>query len=98
MDFRILVPRNVTFGACPKCKEEMTLDRVKAKGKFEKFYLSLFRLKKYHCRVCKWYGTLFIYTFTRNIKRILLNYLILITTVSIICVLLSIIVKKVLIP
>ena len=98
MDFRIFVPRNVTFGSCPKCKEEMTMERVKTSGGLEKFFLSLFRFKKYHCKACKWYGTLFIYTITKNIKRVLINYTILILIIVLISLSISLFVKKVLVP
>jgi hypothetical protein len=98
MDLRIIVPRNVAFGTCPKCKEEMTMERVKASGKFEKFFLSLFRFKKYHCKSCKWYGTLFIYAITRNFKKVMINYLIITATILLGSLLISLFVRKVLVP
>jgi hypothetical protein len=75
MELKLLISRNVIFGICPNCKEEMTLERVKTKSKAEKIFLSIIKFKKYHCKSCKWYGNLFIYTFPRNIKKVLLNYL-----------------------
>jgi hypothetical protein len=78
MELKLLISRNVIFGACPKCKEEMTLERVKTSSKAEKIYLSIIKFKKYHCKSCKWYGNLFIYTFPKNVKKVILNYLILI--------------------
>jgi hypothetical protein len=98
MDFRILVPRNNLFGACPKCKEELTLERVKSSGKWEKFYLSLFGLKKYHCKKCKWYGKLYIYALARNIKKVLINYLIIGLIIIVVSLIFRFIIKDFLNP
>jgi hypothetical protein len=98
MDLRLLVPKNVGFGKCPKCNAEMTLERVKTNTKFEKTLLSLIRFKKYHCKSCKWYGNMFIYTFSRNIKKVFLNYLYIIIMVIVVSFLISLFVKKVLSP
>jgi hypothetical protein len=98
MDFRILVSKNAIYGSCPECKKEMSLERVKSSGKLEKFFLSLLRLKKYHCKECKWYGNLFIYTISRNIKKVLLNYLILAFIIVAVSYLIGFVVKTFLIP
>lgn len=98
MDLKILVPRNVIYGNCPKCNDEMTLERVKSSNKAEKFLLMIFRFKKYHCKSCKWYGTLFIYRFPRKIFRVLLNYLIILLIIASISILISLFVKFVLKP
>jgi len=89
MDFRILVHKNNLFGSCPKCNAEFSLERVKSSSKWEKFYLTLFRLKKYHCKKCKWYGKIFIYSFTKNKKKVAINYLILAIVITIITLFIS---------
>jgi hypothetical protein len=98
MDLRIVIPRNVTFGTCPKCKEPMTLERVKANSILEKKLLSLIKVKKYHCKSCKWYGKLFLYTIPRNYKKVILNYLMLILSVAGISITISFLVKKIFLP
>ncbi len=98
MDFKLIISRNVLFGACPKCKEIMTLERVKTKSKFEKIFLTILRKKKYHCKSCKWYGTLFIYTLSKKYKKIIFNYLILFVLIIVGSVLASILVRYLLNP
>jgi hypothetical protein len=98
MNLRIIVQRNFIFCVCPKCKKEMTLERVKANNKWEKMFLSFIKVKKYHCKSCKWYGNLFTYTITRNYKRVIINYLILIFIVVFSSVILSLLLKKLFIP
>jgi len=98
MDFKILVSKNAIYGFCPECKKEMTLERVKSSSKSEKFFLSLLRLKKYHCKDCKWYGNLFIYTISRNIKKVLLSYLFLAFIIVALSYLIGFIVKTFFIP
>lgn len=93
MDFRLIIHKNALFLPCPKCKEEMSLDRMKSKNKFEKIFLTIIRFKKYHCKSCKWNGKIFIYTITRNIKKVLLNYLITFILLLIISFLGSFIIK-----
>lgn len=98
MDLKLLIPRNALFGECPKCNEDLALERVKSSGKFEKFYLSVFKLKKYHCKSCKWYGKLSVYAFPKNIKRVLLNYLFLLALIAISSLTISFILRKLFIP
>lgn len=98
MELKLIIPRNALFGACPKCNKELALDRVKSSGKFEKFYLSLFKLKKYHCKNCKWYGKLSVYAFPKNIKKILLNYLLLLVLIAFSSFAISYILRKLFIP
>ncbi len=76
IDLRLIIPRNMIFCACPNCKQVATLERAKSSSKRKKFFLTLFRFKRYHCKSCKWDGYIFLYAFPRNIKRIILNYLI----------------------
>jgi hypothetical protein len=98
MDLKLIVQRNRTFGICPKCKQEMTLERAKTNNKFERTMLMIIRFKKYHCKACKWYGSLFIYTISRNIKKVLLNYLIIIAIIAVISILINTLLKKVYVP
>jgi hypothetical protein len=98
MELRLIIYRNVTFGACPKCKQNATLERVKTNSKFEKIFLMLIRFKKYHCKSCKWYGNLFMYTIPRNYKKVLLNYLIITSIVILISLLISFLIKTALNP
>jgi len=98
MNLRLFIPRNLIFRKCPKCKSETTLERAKTNSRLEKILLSMIRFKKYHCKSCKWYGNLFIYAFTKNYKKVLINYFILIFIVVSVSYLLSLFVKKVLIP
>jgi hypothetical protein len=98
MNIKLLVPKNLYFGKCPKCKQEMTLERAKTNSKLERILLSIIRYKKYHCKSCKWYGNIFMYSFSKNLKRVLLNYLIIILIFITASYLLSLIVKKLLLP
>lgn len=98
MNLRLIVPRNALFTSCPKCKEELMLERMKSKNKTEKVLLTIFRFKKYHCKSCKWSGSLFLYAFSKNVKKILINYLILFSIAVIACIVLSFLVKNLLSP
>jgi hypothetical protein len=98
MELKLLISRNVIFGKCPKCKEEMTLERVKTNNKFEKIFLYIVKFKKYHCKSCKWYGNMFIYTIPRNIKKVLLNYFIIIALMILSIELFSYLLKNVFNP
>ena len=98
MELRIIIHRNVTFGACPKCKQNATLERVKTNSRYEKIFLMIIRFKKYHCKSCKWYGNLFMYTISKNYKKVLLNYLIIISIVILSSILVSFLIKKALNP
>ncbi|MCX6165328.1 MAG: hypothetical protein NTU73_10815, partial [Ignavibacteriae bacterium] len=80
------------------CKQEMTLERVKTNSKNEKIFLMIIRFKKYHCKTCKWYGNLFMYTLPKNYKKIMLNYLIIISFVILSRVIVSTLIKKALSP
>ena len=98
MELRLIIHRNVTFGACPKCKQESMLERVKTSSKYEKIFLMIIRFKKYHCKSCKWYGNLFMYTIPRNYKKVLLNYLIISSIAALSSLLVSTIIKMIFNP
>ncbi|MCX7833632.1 MAG: hypothetical protein N2490_05425 [Ignavibacteria bacterium] len=91
LDLKILRKRNISFANCPNCGVQFTLDRVKPETFIQK-YSKLIGFKEYHCRKCKWTGYLFIYKITEDLKKVFLNYII----VIIIFVLLVIILRAIL--
>ena len=72
------VPRTVAEYPCP----------------FEKVMLKLFKLRSYHCRVCKWEGRVFLYKVRNNFRKVLVNYALLIIGLLIFLLIMNLILKK----
>jgi hypothetical protein len=75
LNYRIFVKRNPSIESCPHCKSVASLERLMEPSRFHRAPRFI-GLKKYHCRVCKWEGYIYLYRLTKNLKNILLNYLI----------------------
>jgi hypothetical protein len=82
MDFRLIIPRSVSLGHCPKCDRPGSLDRVRNDGIFDKILLKVFQTRSYHCRECKWVGKLFLYKIINKPGKVLINYAIVIISFS----------------
>lgn len=98
MNLKLFIEKNLTFGKCPNCGKEGSLERVRIDNDFERLYLLIFRKKKYHCKECKWYGYRFIYAVSKNYIKILLIYLLILLIIAVIGFYLNSYMKKRLTP
>ena len=77
MDLKLFVEKSAALGYCPKCNSLASFERIKIENRFLRFLYYFFKLKKYHCNVCKWEGTVFGFKLRKEYKKILTNYLLL---------------------
>ena len=98
MNLRLFIERNLTFVKCPNCNTEAALERVKSNNDFEKLFLVLFRLKKYHCKNCKWNGMKFMYAISRNYVKVILIYILILIIILILAYFINIYLKNRLSP
>ena len=94
MNFKLLIPRSISVGHCPNCNTVGSLDRIKRDSIWDNILLSVFKIRGYHCRVCKYDGKFFLFKLTKNALRVIANYCIMVSIIVIVILLLSIILKK----
>lgn len=94
MNFKLIVPRGISLGHCPKCDSMSSLDRVRIDSIYDKILLKVFQIRSYHCRICKWSGRLFLYKIKNNPGKILLNYALVIGSFVAFLIIISLFMRK----
>jgi hypothetical protein len=74
LNYRIFVKKNPMIETCPNCHSVASLDRLMEPSRFHRLPRFI-GFKKYHCKNCKWDGFIYLYRLTRDLRKILLNYL-----------------------
>ncbi len=94
MDFKLIIPRSMSFVNCPECNSSGSLDRVRNDDLWSQILLKVFQVRGYHCRICKYEGRFFLYKIKNNPLRIILNYVLLIVILFVVLLVANIILKK----
>jgi len=93
MDLKLLIKRNIIYGACPRCNEIATLDHLRISNSFLRFISHKSGFRKYHCIECKWTGLLFSYKISVHYKKILFIYLLIVIGMILFAFLISYLLK-----